>query len=695
MRTSNPLLLLGALGALSAATVSHAGPVDTSEWKCSACPFEKGASGSVDLGVGNVSDQSARFSDYTGLDKGTYLIANGDVRFRNENGLFGSIWATDLGLDSRSLGGEIGQEGLFTARLSYDELPRHFGDGAMSPFLGIGGPVLTLPGGFPAGNTGAMPLASTLQPVDLGYKRSLLDGGLAWIGGENWTYRLNVKHDVRDGTKATAGSFFSSASQLAAPVDEVTDQIEVAAAYATRQLQAKVAYLVSTFRNGNDSLTWANPFTPVVAGADSGQLALAPGNQFHQLSATAGYEFSPLIRGSADIAVGRMTQDAAYLAATLNPGLAASLPALPAQSLQGRADTFNFNVKLTAAPIDNVRVNASYARDVRDNKTASESYPAVSTDMFLGTTPRTNEPYSFWQDRFKLIADYRGTGSLKSSVGLEQDNRERSYQEVVTTRETTLWGSIAGQPMENLALSLKLALGQRNNSGYGVSQWVDPAQNPLMRKFNLAERRREAAKLRADWTATEKLTLGLGFEVTDDEYGKTTIGLKSSTSYSLSGDLAYALSEETQLRVFAQSDRMNSEQAGSQRYSSPDWTGRVDDNFDVFGVGVKHVAMAGKLELGADLGYTRSHSDTAVSTGASGPSFPTANTAMDRFKVYGTYHLNDKLSLLGSYWYEHYTSTNWALDGIAPDTVPNLLAFGVQPPRYNQNVVRLGLRYRF
>ena len=414
-----------------------------------------------------------------------------------------------------------------------------------------------------------------------------------------------------------------------------------------------------------------------------------------QLSATAGYEFSPLIRGSADIAVGRMTQDAAYLAATLNPGLAASLPALPAQSLQGRADTFNFNVKLTAAPIDNVRVNASYARDVRDNKTASESYPAVSTDMFLGTTPRTNEPYSFWQDRFKLIADYRGTGSLKSSVGLEQDNRERSYQEVVTTRETTLWGSIAGQPMENLALSLKLALGQRNNSGYGVSQWVDPAQNPLMRKFNLAERRREAAKLRADWTATEKLTLGLGFEVTDDEYGKTTIGLKSSTSYSLSGDLAYALSEETQLRVFAQSDRMNSEQAGSQRFSSPDWTGRVDDNFDVFGVGVKHVAMAGKLELGADLGYTRSHSDTAVSTGASGPSFPTANTAMDRFKVYGTYHLNDKLSLLGSYWYEHYTSTNWALDGIAPDTVPNLLAFGVQPPRYNQNVVRLGLRYRF
>ena len=105
--------------------------------------------------------------------------------------------------------------------------------------------------------------------------------------------------------------------------------------------------------------------------------------------------------------------------------------------------------------------------------------------------------------------------------------------------------------------------------------------------------------------------------------------------------------------------------------------------------------MAGKLELGADLAFSRSRSNVSVDTGASGPSFPTVSTSMDRFKLYASYRLKDNLSLIGSYWYERYDSQNWALDGVAPDTVNNLLAFGVQPPRYNENVLRLGLRYRF
>ena len=695
MRTSSPLFLLGTLGALSAASATLAGPVDTSQWKCESCPFEKGVSGTVDLGVGSVSQQSAKYSDFTGLDKGPYVIADGNVRYRSEGGLFGSVAATNLGLDSRAVAAQIGQEGIFTLRLGYDEVPRHFSDRAQTPFLGSGTGVLTLPAGFPAPTTAAMPLASTLQPVDLGYTQSRLAAGVSWIAGENWTYRLNVRHDVRDGTQPTAGSFFSTSSQLAAPVDQVTDQLELAASYTGRRLQATLAYHVSIFRNGEDSLTWANPFTPVVAGANSGQLALAPDNLFNQVVASAGYEITPKIRASADVAVGRMTQDAAYLASTLNTSLAATLPPLPAQSLQGRADTFNANLKLTATPFDGLRVNATYARDVRDNRTSSQSYPAVSTDMFVGAVPRTNQPFSFWQDRIKLIADYRGPGSLKTSGGIEQDNRERSYQEVVTTRETTLWGSIGAQAREDLSLALKLTHTHRNNSTYGVATLVSPPENPLMRKFYLADRDGNAAKLRADWTASEKLTIGVALDVADDDYNQSAIGLTGSRNVSISSDLSFALTEQTQLRLYAEGQRIRSQQSGSQVYSSPDWSGQFEDNFGVLGLGIKHLAMAGKLELGADLAFSRSRSNVSVDTGASGPSFPTVSTSMDRLKLYASYRLKDNLSLIGSYWYERYDSQNWALDGVAPDTVNNLLAFGVQPPRYNENVLRLALRYRF
>ena len=73
MKIFSSLHLLAALGALGAATGASA-QVDTSQWKCTSCPYPKGTTGSVDAGVGHVSDSSQKFGDYTGLDnKGGFL----------------------------------------------------------------------------------------------------------------------------------------------------------------------------------------------------------------------------------------------------------------------------------------------------------------------------------------------------------------------------------------------------------------------------------------------------------------------------------------------------------------------------------------------------------------------------------------------------------------------------------------------
>ena len=88
------------------------------------------------------------------------------------------------------------------------------------------------------------------------------------------------------------------------------------------------------------------------------------------------------------------------------PGLA--VPGLPGGSLNGRAATLDANLKLTSAVTQQLRLNAIYTHNDRDNQTPQASYPSVSTDMFLGTA-RTNLPYSFTQDKLKLSADYRFT----------------------------------------------------------------------------------------------------------------------------------------------------------------------------------------------------------------------------------------------------------------------------------------------
>ncbi len=130
MKTSNQLLLLGMLSALSPAAVADgpAGPaaVDTSQWKCESCKFAQGLSGSVDVGAGSVSDKSAKFGDYTGLNKkGGYAIGGASSSYRGKDADYWRFNASNLGLDSRSVDAEGGQQGKYKLLFNYDELPHY------------------------------------------------------------------------------------------------------------------------------------------------------------------------------------------------------------------------------------------------------------------------------------------------------------------------------------------------------------------------------------------------------------------------------------------------------------------------------------------------------------------------------------------------------------------------------------------
>ena len=400
------------------------------------------------------------------------------MTYRGESGYYADVMATDLGLDIRRLEAQSGREGLYNFRLGYAEIPRYFADGATNPVSRQWRQYLDTARGLPGRRHGIdaavhdaaadraglqgqpfRPDRHLDRPAELHLPRRPAARRARWHQAD---CRLLLLHRV-----AARG-----AGGLHRPISSRWPRL-----YVTPRLQATLAYQLSQFSNGNESLTWSNPFLPVVPGATQGQLAQAPDNQFHQIVGSIGYQVMPTLRASADFAVGRMTQNADYLASTLNASLAPSVPALPSASLDGSTDTYNGNVKLTYTPMDNLRVNAIYAWDVRDNETAVQSYPMVSTDMFLAPTPRSNTPFSLTQNRFKINADYRGPGTWKLNGGIDWDSRERTYTEVVNTTETTLWGRASVQALENLGLSFNLAHGDRNPSTYGVAYWF-PAREP-------------------------------------------------------------------------------------------------------------------------------------------------------------------------------------------------------------------------
>ncbi len=694
MNTFSSVIVLAALGVLGLAGGAAAAPaVDTSNWKCESCPFEKGTSGSVELGAGLVSAGSAKYGDATGLDR-SHAIVNGSLRYRDEEGFWVDAAASDLGLAVRTLSAQGGQDGVFKLQFGYSELPHRLYDTGVTPFEGVGGSRLTLPFA-PAATTGAMPLALYQHAADAGFERKRIEGGATLQTVPEWRWSVNVRRDKRDGLQLMGGSFYSTASQLLVPVDQATDEIEASGAYQSGTLRAGVGWQLSRFRNHAASVTWDNPFTQVVAGAAQGQLALAPDNDFHQVWANAGWDPLPELQLTGDLAAGTMTQNAPFLDPTLNNTLGVTAADLPQASLQGKVNTFNGSLRATATPMAGLRLNATYARDVRDNRTPSNVWPALSTDMFVGATERTNLPYDFKRDRIKLAADWRGPAKLNLAGGVDWDRRERSYQEVVNTHETTFWARGSRPLGADTALELKLAHGERHHSTYGTVTQISPPENPLLRKYNLADRTRDSAGARLDLKPTEIASVTLNADWAYDDYDRSPIGLTDSRTVDLGMDVAVAVSDDLQLRGFAQLERIRSRQAGSAAFASPDWRANSRDATHLLGLGLRQALLNGKLTLDGDLTFARTSSRVAVDPGPVTAPFPTAHTTQDGLRLQAAYQVQPRITLTGSWWYERYVSRDWHLDGVGPDTVSNLLALGDQPARYHVNVVRLAVRYSF
>lgn len=685
-----PLIVLSVQAATAVAAGNTA--VDTSQWACTFCAFEEGFSGTVDIGLGNVSEDSFKFGEYNGLnEQGSFLIGNASLRARAKDANYWNVDASNLGLDTRSLGVEGGKQGTYKVIFKYDELPHYISDSVATPYLGSGTDTLTLPGTWvQAGSTAGMTdLGNSLQPVGLETKRKRLGLGVSLVSVRDWEFALNVRHETKEGTQRIAGTFGINAVQLVQPVDYVTDQVDVSASYIGSKWQARLAYYGSTFSNNNTSLTWDNPYTSTPGADDKGQLALAPDNAFHQILASVGYSFSDKTRANADIALGRMTQNQGYLAATLNSSLV--VPALPQSSLDGSVDTLNANLKVVSALTDKLRLNAALIYNDHNNKTPQAAYPWVTTDQIVRAA-RTNLPYSFTKSTAKLSADYRATARIRASAGFDYDTNERTYQEVAKTTENTYWGKVNTRARDNLDLMFKLAHADRSNSGYVVVPEISPPENPLLRKYNMASRTRDSAGLRADLSAWQTVNFGFGVDRARDDYSESQIGLTESRDVTYSADASALLAKNTSMHLFLTREQIKSNQVG---VGIPDWTGENNDIVDTAGIGVKHTVVTNKLNIGADYTISHSRGEVSVYTGAPDPAFPDLISKLGSVKLYATYHIKDNISLNGAYWYESYKSENWQIDGVTPSTISNVLAFGEQPPSYYMNVVMLSLRYKF
>ena len=447
---------------------------------------------SVEVGVGYVSQDSFKFGQYNGLfDKGAYGIFNIDARggaaYDTDSAMRWRILGTNLGLEDRTLYGEFGDQGTYRIWGLYDELRSNYtsGDSYLTPFLGAGSNVLTLPktwikpvvpqvsatggnfralspttglatalvNGVPTPPTAAQQatvndiIATDLpafQNVELETTRKTYAGGFTYNIGPRWLVAASASQTQQDGLKPLSMinlSSGTSAAILPNLIDQTTNQYNASLTYTGERYFVSAVYYGSYFTNNVQSMTWDNPFAPGTAAT----MSSAPGNEFNQFTLKGGYNFTPTTKLVMGASYSRNTQNQGYVS---DPADVAVTPTV--SSLSGLVETTQFNARLSARPAKDVNVNFGYRYVDRDNKTpvniyefydAGEAKTGTSafnaTLISLGLVPAgtslgsniniyANRPYSRKTNQFNADVAYAVAPGQSLKADYEYQQLDRS-----------------------------------------------------------------------------------------------------------------------------------------------------------------------------------------------------------------------------------------------------------------------------
>ena len=696
IRNSKLPFVVGAIGAIVLAPAVDAQSVDTSDWKCEYCPFQEGHQGDYEVGATSVSDSSAYFGNATGYDEdGVYGNLDGEGSFAGEK--HRARWyLEDLALDSRVAEYEGSWPGTFDYNVGWREIPyRKFFTTSTIFAEGPGSSLLLPQGWVNGGTTGAMTaLDSSLVSRNIESDRSILDIGGRYRPSDRWSFFADYRRQEQDGLKMYGGSTFTNASILPMPFEYATDEVDIGVRYAGKSGYVSLSWYLSQFENENLSTQWQDPFIPV-PGAETMAFAQAPDNEFMQLSLAAGYTF-PDYRSVINVSgsVGEITQDAMFLPYTVN----ANIPSdpLPRTSLDGTIDTTRFAVSFTSRFLEDGRFDVSYRYDERDNSTDVDLWDRVITDAVISGDPEANIPYSFERSHFSVSGDYDlFNDRIRLSAGYERREIDRDFQEVASQDEDTGWGRVRWRPGQTIEIDVRGGTSKRDVEVYDEGLSLLTGQNPLMRKYNLAYRYREFADLTFTWSPlAAPISISVNGLWADDSYSRSTVGLLSGEELSLTTDLSWSFSDSGSIYLSAGSDSIESVQAGSEFFADPDWLATNEDDFVTYGAGLRLAQLGENFDFQFD--YLRSEGDTDIlidsAAGLPDP-FPTLTNEIDFLRLKLGYQRSDRLGFNLNVSYQRFEAQDWALEGVAPDTIQQVLSLGAMP--YDEDTLWVGLGFSY
>ncbi len=700
----------------------------------------------VTVGVYYLDDDAFRYGKYTCLtDDGVEPLIDFRIGERPQwDSGDTSRWRLEgwrLGLDSRRMEFTWKDQGVQVFSAEYRQIPNNrIGDG-QTPYRGVGSNTLTLAPGWEvapgsSSTEGFTNLAASLANLEVDTERKRLDLAYERKLGRSWSFNVDYKHETKDGTR-TIGSLFGytggnpRSAILPAPVDYSYDNVEAMFSFGTARLQAGFGVYLSFFSNDETALVWQNAFgrqsqwDESVQYPDSqGRLALEPDNSHWQFKGYVGMNFSPTTRLTADLAIGSMEQDEPLLPYTINPELEVHTP-VPLANADARIDTTQLNVRFTTQPLRRLGLAVNWNYDDRDNKTPRAIYPYIggdSQDQRAFEDGRINLPYSYERSKADAVATLRLKGRTRIKGGVEYSDISREYSEVAGADEWSWVGGIRVNPFETTSFSFDVRSSSRDVDAYignlplieshvpGTVEEDDFENHPLLRKYFLTDRDRDEYRLRADFYPNPQVNFGLSGSRFDDDYDEGFFGLSGAEVSAVSFDFGWYPRENVALLAYYTMEEYDASQ--SSRSFSPfpptsvddpdrDWFADTSDDVDTWNVSLTFSDIgADRGWNGIDIGFDYTVSNVSSVIDVTATTFETAplpelKTDMNSVSAWARFPVGEHASVRMALEASELDTTDFALDGVVPDTLSNVLLLGNSAANYDIFLVSAALTWRF
>ena len=663
-------------------------------------------------------DSSAKFEKYRDMDSG--FIGELELRGENKN----QPYFFELGLKNPTrtdqwYEGAFGRYGMFRLDLFWNETPYVLSNTAATIYQ-LNGDTFTLPASnraqiatifttaptTPAGRAAInTQINGLLRPVSLGFNTDVGGGNIKYTPIEDLRFDIEYKNIHNEGTRPIgaqmAGSTAGPIDELAIPVDNFTNEVTAGAEYAKANWGLRFYYTGSFFNNQFTGYTWDNPiaavFTPAANAFD--RVTAAPDNYANTFNLTGTAALPLRTRLNGTFAYTMLRQDQAFELSTQNPLIPRTQTDDAGRgSPDANSNLVLANIVLTSRPIttrtaglDTMNFTARYKYFEYQNNMPQHVF---TNDVYTGggttTVSATSQNERFTIQNVGIDVGYHPISMLNLKAGY-------AYLHVIRADYGDLGDTGATQPnfadAENIGRfsadvtpvdwflgRLTYTYANRTITGYNANPIADL---PGSIKYNYASRvgnRVDALFQFSPWE-TFSPSFSVGYAVND--YPSNTYGLLKDNYFNTGVNLDWTPVKWLTVSGDYTYERYNYNMAsrylpGGTFPGIPDnnWNTNTEDEYQNIGLSATVTVVPKKfiVNLGyfVNFGYTTfdnwNPSPSAATASPNATAFPwdRVYNVLQTFRISGKYYLTDKLSVRGSFAYEHSSERNWATDPMQP-----------------------------